>query len=141
LPIGQLDGGHIATAYFGNGYNVFARRLHKLMPLVAVGVFGWVYHLVRVEMGGRWQRGFSLSAGIGAGAPWLMWFALVAILRRLGGGANHPPVDAKPLPASRKLLFWFVVVAFAAIFMPVPFRETRTGAEPAPADDASAALP
>ncbi len=25
LPIGQLDGGHIATAYFGNRYNRFAR--------------------------------------------------------------------------------------------------------------------
>ena len=25
LPIGQLDGGHIASAYFGNRYNRFAR--------------------------------------------------------------------------------------------------------------------
>ncbi|MDB4983023.1 MAG: integral rane protease [Myxococcales bacterium] len=140
LPIGQLDGGHIATAYFGNGYNTFARRLHKLMPLVAVGVFGWVYHLVRVEMGERWHRAFSLSAGAGAGAPWLLWYALVSILRRAGGGANHPPVDAKALPASRKLLFWFVVVAFVGIFMPVPFRETRSGAPPPP-DATSAALP
>ena len=37
LPIGQLDGGHVATAYFGNRYNAFARRLHRFMPLVGAG--------------------------------------------------------------------------------------------------------
>jgi membrane-associated protease RseP (regulator of RpoE activity) len=140
LPIGQLDGGHIATAYFGNGYNTFARRLHKLMPFVALAVFGWVYHLVRVEMGERWRRDFSLSVGVSAALPWLVWYLLVSVVRRAGGGANHPPVDTKPLPASRKLLFWFVVAAFVAIFMPVPFRATMSGAPPPP-DATSAALP
>jgi membrane-associated protease RseP (regulator of RpoE activity) len=143
LPIGQLDGGHIATAYFGNRYNTFARRLHRIMPLVALGVFGWVYHLVRVEMGEHWRRDFSLSVGISAALPWLVWYVLVAVVRRAGGGANHPPVDATALPASRKLLFWFVVAIFVAIFMPVPFRATMSGAASSPpsADATSAALP
>src|SRR5450432_773501 len=32
LPWGQLDGGHIATAYFGNRYGRFARRLYQALP-------------------------------------------------------------------------------------------------------------
>ena len=35
LPIGQLDGGHVATAYFGNRYNRFAERLRRLLPIGA----------------------------------------------------------------------------------------------------------
>jgi membrane-associated protease RseP (regulator of RpoE activity) len=132
LPIGQLDGGHIATAYFGNRYNVFAKRLHRAMPLVGVGVFFWVVHLVRVEMGAHYRPDFGYNIALSAAIPWLVWFMLVGFVRRMGGGANHPPVQARPLPASRKALFWLMVLVFAAIFMPVPFRETTTGEEPAP---------
>ena len=53
LPIGQLDGGHIATAYFGNRYGRFAERLRRLLPIGAVGVFFWVLHVVKDEMGQR----------------------------------------------------------------------------------------
>jgi membrane-associated protease RseP (regulator of RpoE activity) len=134
LPIGQLDGGHVATAYFGNRYNTFARRLHKLMPFVGAGVFAWVYHLVSVEMGARWQRSVGLHIAADAALPWLVWYALVGVVRRAGGGANHPPVETKRLPTSRKVLFWLMVAVFVAIFMPVPFRETLTGdAAPPPA--------
>jgi membrane-associated protease RseP (regulator of RpoE activity) len=131
LPVGQLDGGHIATAYFGNRYNVFARRLHRLMPFVAAGVFIYVYHLVRVEMGPRWKTLLGLNVAAYATVPWLVWYGLVGALRRAGGGANHPPVDPKPLPASRKALFWLMVVVFIGIFMPVPSRETF-GGQPLP---------
>jgi membrane-associated protease RseP (regulator of RpoE activity) len=130
LPIGQLDGGHVATAYFGNRYNAFASRLHRFMPLVAVGVFFWVMHLVHVEMGPRYQQGVASRIALEAAVPWIMWFALVGVVRRIGGGVNHPPVQTRPLPASRKALFWLMVVVFVAIFMPVPMRETVTGDAP-----------
>ena len=132
LPIGQLDGGHVATAYFGNRYNAFARRLHSIMPLVAVAVFFWVRHLVRVEMGVHYREGLGFYIALVASLPWLVWFALVGVVRRAGGGANHPPVQPRPLPTSRKALFWLMVVVFVAIFMPVPIRETLTGEVPDP---------
>jgi membrane-associated protease RseP (regulator of RpoE activity) len=141
LPIGQLDGGHIATAYFGDRYNAFAQRLHGLMPLFAVGVFIWVCHLVRVEMGANWRAGVGLGVAGAAAAPWLVWFVLVAVVRRIGGGVNHPPVDPKPLPASRKALFWLMALVFIAIFMPVPFRQSVTGATPDPDTVTAARLP
>jgi membrane-associated protease RseP (regulator of RpoE activity) len=139
LPIGQLDGGHIATAYFGDRYNAFARRLHAFMPLVAVGVFAWVYHLAHVEMGAHWQSAVGVELARIAAMPWLAWFGLVWAVRRLGGGVNHPPVDPKPLPRSRKALFWLMALVFVAIFMPVPFRESRTGEAPPNPDAVTAA--
>jgi membrane-associated protease RseP (regulator of RpoE activity) len=143
LPVGQLDGGHVATAYFGNRYNIFARRLHRLMPFVAAGVFIWVYYLVRVEMGARWKTEVGLNVAAYATVPWLVWYGLVGALRRAGGGANHPPVDPKPLPRSRKVLFWVMVVVFIGIFMPVPARETFGRPDPSEPDrpPVSASLP
>jgi membrane-associated protease RseP (regulator of RpoE activity) len=140
LPIGQLDGGHVATAYFGNRYNAFARRLHAAMPLVGLGVFLWVRHLVRVEMGAHYREGVALYISLFASLPWLVWFALVGAVRRASGGVNHPPVQPRPLPASRRALFWLMVVVFVAIFMPVPFRESIGGDAPPP-DETTAVNP
>ena len=131
LPIGQLDGGHIATAYFGNNYNRFAERLRRLMPLAAIGVFAYVVHVVRVEAGPNADPTLVYSIAGGAALPWLVWSLLVSIVRRASGKTNHPPVGDKPLPPSRKLLFWVMVVVFVGVFMPVPFRATAVGVPPA----------
>jgi membrane-associated protease RseP (regulator of RpoE activity) len=127
LPVGQLDGGHIATAYFGNGYNRFARRLHRLLPLGAVGVFLWVLHLARIEADGHWDQAIGVSIALGASLPWLVWYLLIRIVRRASGDVNHPPVEDAPLPPSRRALFWLMVVVFVMVFMPVPFRATFVG--------------
>lgn len=39
IPIGQLDGGHIAYALFGKWYNAIARL--ALITLVVMGIWGW----------------------------------------------------------------------------------------------------
>ncbi len=39
IPIGQLDGGHIAYALFGKWYNAVARL--ALITLVVMGIWGW----------------------------------------------------------------------------------------------------
>ena len=51
-----------------------------------------------------------------------MWYLMIRIVRAASGGVNHPAVDDAPLPRSRKMLFWLMVVVFAGVFMPVPFR-------------------
>jgi hypothetical protein len=71
----------------------------------------------------------ALKIATAAGMPWLMWFVLLALLRRLSGGIDHPPVDDRPLPASRVGLFWLVFVTFATIFMPVPLRASLGAAD------------
>src|SRR5581483_1000646 len=103
LPIGQLDGGHIATAYFGNRYNRFARALHRGLPVMAIGVFAWVMHVVRGEAGPRWEWQLGASIAGNAALFWMVWYVLLSILGRLSGaGLEHPAVDDKSLQGSRR---------------------------------------
>jgi membrane-associated protease RseP (regulator of RpoE activity) len=145
LPIGQLDGGHIATAYFGNRYGRFARRLHQALPLVATLVFSWVVIVVRHEVAGTNRATLAdiLEIAVTGAMPWMMWWLMVTLVRRLSGSADHPPVEARPLGASRRRLFWLMVVVFALLLMPVPMRQTLAGVDPAPPppDTLSAPLP
>jgi Predicted membrane-associated Zn-dependent proteases 1 len=124
LPVGQLDGGHVALAYFGNRYGRASRILQNLLPVFALAVAVAVYADAVAELA-RLGGSLPISAvniAVAAGEPWLIWFVLLAVLRRLSGGIDHPPVDDRPLPASRAGLFWLVFVTFAIIFMPVPMR-------------------
>jgi membrane-associated protease RseP (regulator of RpoE activity) len=139
LPIGQLDGGHIATAYFGNRYGRVARGLHRLLPLMAIGVFVYVFLAVRQEARGSWSWGQGAAIAFGGALPWVVWFIIVAGVGRMSGGGDHPPVDDEPLPRSRRILFWVVVVAFVGIFMPVPYRESLAGDPPVAAQTAATA--
>ena len=133
LPIGQLDGGHIATAYFGNRYARAARVVHKLLPWLGLVAFGWVYNVAQDEIAGKLvPSSRALVMGIQAAVTWLVLYGLLAWLGRMVGGLDHPPVDdVRPLPRSRAALFWVVAVVFALIFMPVPVRDT-IGADPPP---------
>jgi Zn-dependent protease len=141
IPIGQLDGGHIAVAYFGNDWGRVAQRLHRFLPLVAVAVAVWVLGQVTREAAqGKWDRLLVYSIPIAAALPWMVWYLLVGLLRRLSGGINHPPVDDQPLPASRKLLFWVMAAVFVAVFMPVVYRTTLAGIQPPPEDAAALTL-
>jgi membrane-associated protease RseP (regulator of RpoE activity) len=143
IPIGQLDGGHVAVAYFGNRYNRFAGRLHRLLPLGALGVFLWVMHVLRLEAGAHWDQTVGAWFAMGATAPWLVWYVLISLVRRLSRGEYHPPVDETPLPRSRRALFWVMVLVFVGVFMPVPFRLTLAGstAPAAPSPPTASARP
>ncbi len=135
LPIGQLDGGHIATAYFGNGYRRIARMVHRALPWLSLIVFGWVYSRAQQEWLGKTfpDAPSALEIAIQAALPWMAWFILLLLLGRLARGLDHPPVDEQPrLPRSRKALFWVVAVSFILIFMPVPYRYSIGAATPAP---------
>lgn len=143
IPVGQLDGGHIAVAYFGNRYGRFAERLHALLPWGAGAVFFWVRHLTRAEAGAHWNGAVATQIAAFAAMPWLLWYLMIRIVRAASGGANHPLVDDAPLPPSRKLLFWLMLVVFAGVFMPVPFRAKLVDGEPsrkAPPSSTASAL-
>ena len=133
LPIGQLDGGHVATAYFGNRYGRAARVMHRSLPWLALVVFAWV----------SWSAGREMDAlptpsdqnpvliALPAAVSWIFFYVLLTALGRLSGGLDHPPVDDQPLPGSRRVLFWVVAVVLALIFMPVVQRESIGPAAPA----------
>jgi membrane-associated protease RseP (regulator of RpoE activity) len=140
LPVGQLDGGHVATAYFGNRYRAAARVVHQALPWLSLVAFGWVYRVVQHEAAGQSlpEGASAVGAAINAALVWMVWFVLLWVLGRLARGFDHPLVDDQvPLPPSRNALFWIVAVIFALIFMPVPLRMS-VGAPPLEPDGAPA---
>jgi membrane-associated protease RseP (regulator of RpoE activity) len=142
LPVGQLDGGHVAIAFFGNPYGRVSQFMRRMLLPLAVLVTVTVYtttsqDLVRAGLSGKLS---PWSIAIPAGSVWLVWYVMLGILRRVSGGIDHPPVDDRPLPQSRALLFWAVVLSFVLIFMPVPFR-TNVGPGAKPSAQAASTTP
>ena len=119
MPIGQLDGGHIAFAYFGDRHEKSSRWLHR--ALLAVGAAVLVVMVRDALAAGRDSGEAFRYAGYGA-LPWFIWAALLLGMRYLQGGVYHPPVGAQPLSASRRRLFWLVAAVFIALFTPIPMR-------------------
>lgn len=91
LPIGQLDGGHIASSLFGSrrGHLI---SLGALITLFALALFVW--------------PGLMMWA-------WIVWF--------IAGTRDVPPLnDITPVNPTRRALAWFAFLLLAAIMIPVP---------------------
>jgi hypothetical protein len=54
--------------------------------------------------------------------PWLVWAVLLLVMRRLGGGAYHPPAGDMAITPARRRLAWAVLVLWLLILTPVPLR-------------------
>ncbi len=121
IPIGQLDGGHVAAAFFGNRHERYAPWLHRGLALIGAGVVAVLF--VRASGAGRTPLGALGYGAIGA-VPWLVWILLIAVMRRSTGGRYHPPVGTEPLSRSRRALCLVVAVVFVLLFTPVPMSET-----------------
>ncbi len=111
LPVGQLDGGHIAYALFDTKQNRFGRVVH----LGLVGAF--VYNL-------------AMYRDATTGSIWLLWFVLLGLLRRAGGGVDHPPTDPGALSPGRRVVAALCLVMFVLLFMPTPFRQANVFLQP-----------
>lgn len=105
IPIGQLDGGHIAYALFGERHNHYAGYLHKAL----LGVFAYNVVVYR-----------SATPGM----VWVVWFGLLLLLKRFSGDVWHPPTDfGERLSPGRRAIAIGCMVLFVLIFMPTPMRE------------------
>jgi membrane-associated protease RseP (regulator of RpoE activity) len=120
IPIGQLDGGHIASAWLGGRHERLSAWLHRLLLVVGAAVVA-VLVLEARAVGWTWKD--SLMRAAAAGMPWLVWAVLLLVMRRMSGGIYHPPVEGAPLSRGRRALAIGMVVVFALLFTPVPLRQ------------------
>jgi membrane-associated protease RseP (regulator of RpoE activity) len=117
IPVGQLDGGHIAYGYFGERHDRASATLHAALAPVGAVVLLAVAHEARAA-----GLGGALAEGAAAAAPWFVWTIMLGIMRRMTGGRWHPPVGAEPLGARGRFVARLVLVVFVLIFVPIPFR-------------------
>jgi len=91
LPVGQLDGGHMAHALFGSKRG-HAISVGALVTLFALALFVW---------------------------PGLMLWAVIVWF--IAGTRDVPALDdITPLNPARRALAWFTLLLLAAIIIPVP---------------------
>jgi membrane-associated protease RseP (regulator of RpoE activity) len=93
LPIGQLDGGHLAYANLG------ARA--KYVTYATLGA--------------------TLVLGLTISTSWLIWGAIILVLLRLSGFEHPPTVDERePLDRGRIAVTVLAIIIFALCFTPWP---------------------
>jgi membrane-associated protease RseP (regulator of RpoE activity) len=120
MPVGQLDGGHIAFAYFGDSYQRVSKGLHSGLPPLAVLASGYAV----LKLSHRTAFPGALSLGWMAGMPWLVWWLMLHLLKRASGGRYHPPVGPELLSRGRRWICAGMIVVFVLILAPVPLRMT-----------------
>jgi len=118
MPIGQLDGGHVARAALGDAHETWSARLHKGLPILGVIVGGVMFVLAqragRDALHALWYAQYGVT-------PWLVWTFLLGVMRQRAG-EYHPPVGDTPLDSRRRWYAFGMLVVFLLIATPVPFR-------------------
>lgn len=115
LPVGQLDGGHVAYALLGPRHNRIARAIH--WSLLAVFAYNLIKFMLPVVHTRRWsETGQAISNSV----FWLMWFGLLHLLAR-ASGRNHPPTDPGELSPGRRAIAVVTLILFVLLFMPTPW--------------------
>jgi membrane-associated protease RseP (regulator of RpoE activity) len=117
LPWGQLDGGHIAFALFGERQNKYARVVRTCLPLLVV------YNLV--TFAGpilRHQSAMPYAVAFANSAFWLVWYVVTGVMARFFG-ADHPPFEQGSLTARRRITAWLCLALFVVLFMPTPWAQ------------------
>jgi membrane-associated protease RseP (regulator of RpoE activity) len=115
LPVGQLDGGHVAYALFGPRQNKYSRVFRYLLLLLVP--LNLALHAPAFHEAFQWA---SWGTAISAATPWLGWFIILSLLERFSGG-GHPPTEPGALSPVRRAIAVGTLVLFVLLFMPTPW--------------------
>lgn len=113
IPVGQLDGGHVAYALFGKKQDRYSVLVHRALPVVGIAVS--LAYVVPAYLGGAPLA--ELDGEAMAGMHWLVWAFLLALMARYAG-REHPPTGPEPLSVGRKAVAVGTLVLFVLLFMP-----------------------
>jgi membrane-associated protease RseP (regulator of RpoE activity) len=93
LPVGQLDGGHVAFSLFGPRQNRIAQWVHRsMLVFFFVSVASFVARDVRAGVG-LWHLGRHVNDSL----FWLVWFEVLAVLGSLSRSPHSASERASPL--------------------------------------------
>lgn len=115
LPVGQLDGGHVAYALFGPRQDRLSRLAQ--LALIPLGLGLCLYHGLTAQVAG--ETGDRLVQAYLMGTNWLVWALALQVMRAMTG-PKHPPTGPEPLSPVRRTVAIVCLVLFVALFMPVP---------------------
>jgi membrane-associated protease RseP (regulator of RpoE activity) len=118
MPIGQLDGGHIARAALGHAHEAWSARLHVALPILGLAIGAGMFWVA--QHGGA-DLGDALSYASSGVLPYMVWTLILGWMRRQAG-EYHPPVHDAPLDRRRRRYAFAMLVIFFLIATPVPFR-------------------
>jgi len=117
VPFGQLDGGHIAYALFGEKQNHYARWIRRaLIPLFLYSLATNVVPMLSGDVPPDYVLAVSNSMF------WLVWYVFLGVLTRFSGH-DHPPCEPGELTPTRRVIAWFSLALFVGLFMPTPFAQ------------------
>lgn len=104
VPVGQLDGGHIIFAMFGEKKHQTIASI-SMLALIFLGLIDVVALITGAEIGFGWTG-------------WLFWALLLYFVIKV----KHPPVaDDTPLDSKRMLIGYFSIFILIVSFTPSPF--------------------
>jgi membrane-associated protease RseP (regulator of RpoE activity) len=118
VPVGQLDGGHVAYALFGPRQDRISERVRRALPFLGVAV--GLFYGVPAFLAGR--HGASLAYEALAGVQWIVWAVMLWVMTRLAG-RNHPPTGPEPLSPARRAIAIVTLALFVLLFMPSWIRQ------------------
>lgn len=134
LPMGQLDGGHISYAMFGEKHKIIAKIMWWILVVIGIGaLLGLSYELLKFDYESTFMNNlknfaFPILEIINNTVPiffkgwfgWLIWAAIAKFFIKL----YHPPIgDDMKLDSGRRIIGWlaFVILilsfSFTGIFM------------------------
>jgi membrane-associated protease RseP (regulator of RpoE activity) len=118
VPAGQLDGGHVAYALFGERQDVYSKRI-RFSLLGVAAIVGGLAAFGALRRHDAWS---AIGMASLKGANWIVWFVMLTVLIRLSG-SKHPPTDDDRLSPGRRVVAWGTLLLFALLFMPVPISQ------------------
>lgn len=104
IPVGQLDGGHIAYAVFGEKKHLAIASISMIM-LIILGVGGFITSFMNLNFEFGWSG-------------WLFWAFILYFFIKV----QHPPIyDEEELDSKRKIIGYISLLIFVISFSPNPF--------------------